>query len=174
MFSTLSSYIWGEEAQDGSAPVPVVTTPGVKPVRDTSPDDWVLVGETSSPAPGNLAGALPPLPGDSTPVSQSSSSSQSEAGDVDMDVVAAVAPAAVVTSPRQRHSITQHQAPRKETLKHVKSAQLVKQKKSGKALTSKALNRANKTVYSAGNKKHQFKQNLNIKMAGANKNLKQC
>ena len=93
-----------------------------------------------------------------------------------MDVVAAVAPAAVVvTSPRQRHSITQHQAPRKETLKHVKSAQLVRQKKSGKALTSKALNRANKTVYSAGcNKKHQFKQNLNIKMAGANKNLKQC
>ena len=80
MFSTLSSYIWGEETEGvAQQECPPSSSPS-KVTRDQSPDDWVLVGETSGPAPGNLAGGLPPLPGDSTP-SQSSSSS-SVAGDV--------------------------------------------------------------------------------------------
>jgi len=177
MFSSLSSYIWGEETQNGQGQDFNPTLPdNVKASRDQSPDDWVLVGETASPAPGNLTGALPPLPGNSTP-SQSSSAS-SEAGDNEAVMVeAAPEPAAVVAVTPSRHrqasvSIASYQA--KKELKCVKSAQLLKQKNTGKALTSKALNRSNKTVYNQKSKKHQFRQNLNLKMAGANKNLKQC
>jgi len=174
MFSTLSSYIWGEE-NEGIAQQECPPSSPSKVARDPSPDDWVLVGETAGPAPGNLAGGLPPLPGDSTP-SQSSSSS-SVAGDVSIEADEAVMsgpePASIVSG-RQRHPTTSVSQTAKKELRTIKSAQLVRQKNSGKALTSKALNRANKTVYSHGNKKQQFRQNLNIKMAGANKNLKQC
>ena len=95
MFSSLSSYIWGEETQNGQGQEFNPTLPdNVKASRDQSPDDWVLVGETASPAPGNLTGALPPLPGNSTP-SQSSSAS-SEAGDNEAVMAeAAPEPAAV-------------------------------------------------------------------------------
>jgi len=161
MFSSLSSYIWGEETQNGQGQEFNPTLPdNVKASRDQSPDDWVLVGETASPAP-----------------SQSSSAS-SEAGDNEAVMVeAAPVPAAVVAVTPSRHrqasvSIASYQA--KKELKCVKSAQLLKQKNTGKALTSKALNRSNKTFYNQKSKKHQFRQNLNLKMAGANKNLKQC
>jgi len=167
MFSTLSSYIWGGEEQAGEeSGAPPVRAPHSP--REASPDDWVLVGETSNPAPGNLTGALPPLPGDSTP-SQSSTNS-SEAGD--LEAVETPGPVAGRQRGHQQSSVVQ-QAARKE-LETVRSAQLVKQKHSGKALTSKALARKNKTVYSAGNKKQIWRQNPNLKMAGANKNLKQC
>jgi len=173
MFSSLSSYIWGEETQNGQGQEFNPTLPdNVKASRDQSPDDWVLVGETASPAPGNLTGALPPLPGDSTPCQSSSASS--EAGDAEAAVTTAPEPSAV-TSSRHRQtpvSIAAYQA--KKELKSAKAAQLLKRKNSGKAMTSKALNRSNKTVYSPKSKKHQFRQNLNLKMAGANKNLKQC
>ena len=168
MFSTLSSYIWGEETQS-EALVPASTTEVVKKTRDPSPDDWILVGESSGPAPGNLAGGLPPLPGDSTP-SQSSSAS-SEAGDV---LAVAPEPAAVNPAVKQRSHTSVANVTKKE-MKSIKSSQLIKQKNSGKALTSKALNKHNKTVYAnTSNKKQHVKHNLNIKMAGANKNLKQC
>lgn len=165
MFSTLSSYIWGDETETAA---PAVTEEAaVKAVRDPSPDDWILVGESSGPAPGNLSGGLPPLPGDSTP-SQSSSNS-SEAG----DAVAAAEPAAAAVGVKHRSHCSVANVTKKE-MKGIKSSQLIKQKNSGKALTSKALNKHNKTVYANNSKKHHVKQNLNIKMAGANKNLKQC
>jgi len=164
MFSTLSSYIWGGEGETeegGSPPARPAHTP-----REPSPDDWVLVGETSNPAPGNLTGALPPLPGDSTP--SQSSSNTSEAGD--LEVVESAGPLAGRQRGHQQSAVVQ-QAARKE-LETVRSAQLVKQKHSGKALTSKALARKNKTVYSPGNKKQICRQNPNLKTAG--KQLKQC
>jgi len=167
MFSSLSSYIWGGEAETGEERTPSPARQASSP-RERSPDDWVLVGETSNPAPGNLAGALPPLPGDNTP-SQSSSNS-SEAGDV--EVVEAAGPLAGRQRGHHQGTVAQ-QAARKE-LETVRSAQLGRQKHSGKALTSKALKRKNQTVYSQGNKKQIWKQNPNLKMAGANKNLKQC
>jgi len=169
MFSSLSSYIWGGEEGTGpgeeSPPAPVR---GAAVLREASPDDWVLVGETSNPAPGNLGGALPPLPGDSTP-SQSSSNS-SEAGDVES--VESAGP--VAGRQRAHHQGTVAQQAVKKELESVRSGQLIKQKHSGKALTSKALKRKNKTVYSQGNKKQIWRQNPSLKMAGANKNLKQC
>ena len=175
MFSTLSSYIWGEETQDGAG----VDTPPSLPApaaaaRDQSPDDWVLVGESHGPAPGDLGGALPPLPG-----SASSSETSSVAGEEPAPVDAAETEAAALplAAPRHMHRAAvriAQQAARREQ-RTVAAAQLTRQRNSGKALTSKALNRSNKAVYGhAGNKKQQCRQNLNIKTAGANKNLKQC
>ena len=175
MFSTLSSYIWGEETQDGAG----VDTPPSLPApaaaaRDQSPDDWVLVGESHGPAPGDLGGALPPLPG-----SASSSETSSVAGEEPAPVAAAETEAAALplAAPRHMHRAAvriAQQAARREQ-RTVAAAQLTRQRNSGKALTSKALNRSNKAVYGhAGNKKQQCRQNLNIKTAGANKNLKQC
>lgn len=164
MFSSLSSYIWGE-GEEVAAPE---AGPRPQVSRDPSPDDWVLVGESSNPAPGNLGGCLPPLPGDSA--SSATSSASSEAG----DSAEVAEPGPVVAASRQRQPASLSQQAAKRELRREKSAQLVKQKNSGKAMTSKALNRANKTVYSSAHKKQQFRQNLNLKMAGANKNLKQC
>ena len=173
MFSTLSSYIWGEETQDGAG----VDTPPSLPApaaaaRDQSPDDWVLVGESHGPAPGDLGGALPPLPG-----SASSSETSSVAGEEPAPAAETEAAALPLAAPRHMHRAAvriAQQAARREQ-RTVAAAQLTRQRNSGKALTSKALNRSNKAVYGhAGNKKQQCRQNLNIKTAGANKNLKQC
>ena len=89
-----------------------------------------------------------------------------------MEVVEAAGPLAGRQRGHHQGTVAQ-QAARKE-LETVRSAQLGRQKHSGKALTSKALKRKNQTVYSQGNKKQIWKQNPNLKMAGANKNLKQC
>lgn len=174
MFSTLSTYIWGGEDQtgeDSALQPPASPSRGSKTVREASPDDcndWVLVGETSNPAPGNLAGALPPLPGPHTP---SLSSSSSEAGD--LEVVEAGAPLAARQHRAHQQGSLVQQAVKRE-LRSVRSAQRGEHRQGGKALTSKALKRKNNTVYSQGNKKQIWKQNPNLKMAGANKNLKQC
>jgi len=159
MFSTLSSYIWGDETQEPE------TRSDTGVVRAPSPDDWVLLGETSTPAPGNLSPALPPLPGDSSPAESSSASS--EAGE-DAVVTAAPEPAPAT---RQRHSTT---AVTRSEKRSIKLARLEKQKNSGKALTSKSLNKHNKSLYANVSNKRPTKHNMNIKMAGANKNLKQC
>ena len=174
MFSTLSSYIWGEETQDGAGVDTPPSLPAPAPARDQSPDDWVLVGESHGPAPGDLGGALPPLPG-----SASSSETSSVAGEEPAPAAAAETEAAALplAAPRHMHRAAvriAQQAARREQ-RTVAAAQLTRQRNSGKALTSKALNRSNKAVYGhAGSKKQQCRQNLNIKTAGANKNLKQC
>ena len=175
MFSTLSSYIWGEETQDGAGVDTPPSLPAPAPAaaaRDQSPDDWVLVGESHGPAPGDLGGALPPLPG-----SASSSETSSVAGEEPAPAAVTEAAALPLAAPRHMHRAAvriAQQAARREQ-RTVAAAQLTRQRNSGKALTSKALNRSNKAVYGhAGNKKQQCRQNLNIKTAGANKNLKQC
>lgn len=145
--------IWGEEEN-----IPETTTP--HPPRSVSPagEDWVLVG-AQAPAPGDL-GNLDPLCNTSSPPSSSSS-------EVGEDAEAAPA----VT--RGRH----HAPPsRLDTLaaaevKSSKSAQLVKQRNSGKSLSSKALTRSNKCLEVA--KRGTTRANFPIRMAG-NKNLKQC
>ena len=167
MFSSLSSYIWGGEAETGEERTPSPARQARSP-RERSPDDWVLVGETSNPAPGNLAGALPPLPGPDTP---SLSSSSSEAGD--LEAVEAGGPLAARQHRSHQQGSLVQQAVKRE-LRSVRSAQRGEIKQGGKALTSKALKRKNNAVFSQGNKKQIWRQNPNLKMAGANKNLKQC
>jgi len=163
MLSSLSSYIWGPdnlEEQDVLSPPP----------RDQSPagDDWVLVGGVPVPAPGDLEGGLPLPSGESSP---SISSCSSDVGDVDpmepreaysTKIVRIVHPSTLV-----------HQGAKKQ-FKSVKSAQITKQKNFGKAISSKALNRNNQVLFVCGRKKKVTHQSFNIKMAGANKNLKQC
>ena len=75
---------------------------------------------------------------------------------------------------RAHHPTALAQQAAKKEFQHVKSAQITKQKTSGKAMSSKALNRNNKALFASGSKKHVTRQSFNIKMAGANKNLKQC
>jgi hypothetical protein len=56
-----------------------------------------------------------------------------------------------------------------------KTAQLTRQRSSGKAISSKSLKRSNKNSLVVGNKRKTINRtNFNIKMAGADKNLKQC
>lgn len=137
-----------------------MTDPSPLP-RSESPalQDWVLVGPCS-PAPGDL-GSLEPLVGDSS----DTSGSPSEAGEV---------PEAASAVPRANRA----PANRIDTLsakevKSAKSAQLVKQRNSGKSLSSKSLNRANKCSLVEAGQRRVTRSNFNIKMAG-NRNLKQC
>lgn len=148
--------IWGEEeAVSVPAPLP----------RSESPilQDWVVVGP-SSPAPGDLASLEPLRPGSSTPPSVPSSAS-SEVGEE--------AEAAMVTRERPHPATSRLDTLAAEEVKSSKSAQLVKQRNSGKSLSSKALNRSNKCVLAESGKRGVPRANFNIKMAG-NKNLKQC
>jgi len=169
MFSSISTMFWGEE-QDGSS-----SSNGSVPVarrRDESPagDDWVLVG-SSSPAPGDL-GALEPL---RTPASSNSSSNQpsstvSEAGD---DDEGEPEPATTrVVNQRPNAAPSRLDALAMAEAKSLKSAQLEKQRNSGKTLSSKALKRTNKSRHEDKGSNSK-RSNFPIKMAG-NRNLKQC
>ena len=170
MFSSISTMFWGEE-QDGSSS----SNGGSVPVarrRDESPagDDWVLVG-SSSPAPGDL-GALEPL---RTPVSSTHSSNQpsstvSEAGDDDEEEPE---PATTrVVNQRPNAAPSRLDALAMAEAKSLKSAQLEKQRNSGKTLSSKALKRTNKSRHEDKGSNSK-RSNFPIKMAG-NRNLKQC
>jgi len=166
MFSSISSFIWGGE--NGEEQSPAEISAPVKTPRDQSPEgeDWVLVGGASAPAPGNLGGVLPLPSGAPSP----SSSNSSDIGDV--EPMEASVP--VGNRHRAHHPTALAQQAAKKEFQQLKSAQITKQKSSGKAMSSKALNRSNKALFASGSKKHVTRQSFNIKMAGANKNLKQC
>jgi len=179
MFTSISSYIWGGAAgnenpsADGAA--------ASRPPRDPSPfegvEEWVLVGAT--PAPGNLSGALEPLVPSSSLGSSPASSAVSEAGGDDDDVddhplpLAAVLPSAaqVPSAPARGHQDLAVLAERRLA----RAGQASSQRASGKALSSKALKRSNKAVMMGVHQRKQLiRTNMPLKMAGANKNLKQC
>lgn len=178
MFSTISSYIWGGEAEAGldqqqpeaepqatAIAATVVSRPTTAAKssrrkvhqhakRDHSPqngDDWVLIGD--DPSPGNLSGdALDPLP----PVSETSSVNGEQ-----------------VETSSTRVPATRPELQVAQTQKCLRQAQLTKQRNTNKALSSKALKRSNKAV-TCTRKESYTKFTLPIKSAGFNKNLKQC
>lgn len=151
--------IWGDEG--GLSEVPTVLPRSESPAGE----DWVLIGH-NSPAPGDL-GALEPLHPDSDS-STASSSAPSEAGDD------APRPGHIANRSRPNHPSTRLATIAAAELKSVKSAQLIKQRSSGKALSSKALKRTNKcSLADGGRRQNTFRSNFPIKMAGS-KNLKQC
>merc|ERR1712088_440172 len=161
---------WGEE-QDGSSS----SNPSVPlPRRDESPagDDWVLVG-SSSPAPGDL-GALEPLrtPASSAHSSNLPSSTVSEAGD---EEEGEPEPASTrVVNQRPNAAPSRLDALAMAEAKSLKSAQLEKQRTTGKTLSSKALKRTNNSRHAeVGKRANSKRTNFPIKMAG-NRNLKQC
>jgi len=170
MFSSLSSYIWGSESEE-SVEVPVVT-PTLPGRRSPSPDDWVLVGPT--PAPGNLAGTLEPLPVSPSSSGTATPDSSEEEDSVMADVIEEEPSTDIINRGRPNNPATRVQSLATAELKQVKQSQIAKQRNTGKALSSKALNRNNKAIMAAHGKKQMLKQNFNIKMAGNNKNLKQC
>jgi len=168
MLSSLSSYIWGQDnlqEQDVTGPPTTVHTH-----RDHSPagEDWVLVGGGPAPAPGDLEGGLPLPSAESSP---SISSCSSDVGDGEpMEPSETCSPNNMTTV----HPTTLAQRAAKKQFQSVKSAQIIKQKNYGKNNSSKALNRNNKALFVCGSKKQVTRQNFNIKMAGSNKNIKQC
>lgn len=185
MFSSISSYIWGEEAEAteaaGTTPSLQQPTPAElkataeverpravgthsrrikQQKRDQSPqngDDWVLIG--NDPSPGSLNGdALDPLP----PMSADSSVNGDQGdSDITSDTSSTQVP------------VPRHQDVQQQTQKCLRQAQLTKQRNTSKALSSKALKRSNKAV-TCGKKMNIAKFSLPIKSAGFNKNLKQC
>lgn len=169
MFSSISTMLWGE-GEEASAPAPPLP-------RSESPagEDWVLVGP-SSPAPGDLGGSLEPLVHSATHSDTSSnppSSSSSEAGEEEM-VGAGAGEARAVNRGRPHAPTTRLDALAAAEVKSSKSAQLVKQRNSGKTLSSKAIKRSNKSILAEVGKRGAARSSFPIKMAGTNKNLKQC
>lgn len=157
MFSSISNMIWGEEAGvPESTPRPRSESPALQ--------DWVVVGP-SSPAPGDLA-SLEPLRAETSHTSCPPSSSSSEAGEEEEAATA-------VTRGRHHAHTSRLDTLAAAEVKFTKSAQLVKQRNSGKSLSSKALNRSNKCLLAEAGKRGVTRANFPIKMAG-NKNLKQC
>lgn len=159
-------------------------------------EDWVLVGG-HPPAPGNLTGAAAVDLADiamaaatatpsSTPNNTTTSSSASSEADEDelhhdggdQEVVrpAQIAQLQLTAGhlgqeeaqPTPRTAVRSVVQPATQ-LKSLKSAQICRQRNSGKALSSKSLNRSNKAV-----RRESIKYNMSIKSAGFNKNLKQC
>ncbi len=189
MLSSISSYIWGGSAAaagDGDENPSTDGAAAVRPPREPSPfeggEEWVLVGAT--PAPGNLGGALEPLANASSSLGSSpASSSVSEAGDDDdieephlpLAAVVSTAAAQVPSGPVRGGGHHQDLAVLAET-RAVRAGQASSQRASGKALSSKALKRSNKAVMMGGHQRKQLVRasSMPLKMAGANKNLKQC
>merc|ERR1712088_306291 len=149
---------WGEE-QDGSSS----SNPSVPlPRRDESPagDDWVLVG-SSSPAPGDL-GALEPLrtPASSAHSSNLPSSTVSEAGDEEEGEPEPATTRGVNQRPNAAPSRLDALA--MAEAKSLKSAQLEKQRNSGKTLK-----RTNNSRHAeVGKRANSKRTNFPIKMAG--------
>jgi len=168
MFSSISSYIWGAEETSEEATPNVLSTPPRSP--SPSIDDWEMVGP--SPAPGDLTGALEPIP--SPTASLSGTSTPASAEESETEEIGSTAQPIVINRGRANNPAARVQALVSEEVKQVRQSQIHKQKNSGKALSSKALKRTNKAIMAEHGKKSAYRQNFNIKMAGNNKNLKQC
>lgn len=178
MFTSISSYIWGASnpEEDEVQQTTTTATTEVPPAaassrrRDESPatpEDWVLVG--NQPAPGDLAGHHPlPSLTPSTP-----SAASSVIGEEEETPAEAVAPAGAPVGQDNTRVPVRMSHDHTVGLKGLKSAQICKQRSSGKALSSKALKRSNQAVIN-GKRKETVRYNLPIKSAGLNKNLKQC
>jgi len=165
MLSSLSSYIWGQDSvQEQDVAVLPLT---VQSPRDKSPagDDWVLVGGAPVPIPVDIVGGVPLPSGDLSP-SVSVCSSDVE----QMEPNEASEP----NTQRTVHPTTLVKQAADKQFQSLKSAQITKQKNSGKNISTKALNRNNKALFVNGRNKQITRHSLNIKMAGSNKNLKQC
>lgn len=177
MLSSLVGYIWGGEEQPTDA-----TPPDTPPVsaRSHSPageDDWELVGSpTSQLGLGSLSTPREEA-GDTSVVRdekdedlelESRTEAESENGSISEMATNGEAGRSRVPANINR-SLGTPQA------KLQKTAQLTRQRSSGKAISSKSLKRSNKNSLVVGNKRKTINRtNFNIKMAGANKNLKQC
>lgn len=178
MLSSLSSYLWGGEQPETTTET--TTPPDTPPVsaRDSSPagsDDWVLVG----PSPRQLGlGSLGRTSRDvSRPEEDLSVEATVEPVQDTMDTAEDLLEEDNATNQaaiRTREPATVTQSLGAPQAKLLKSAQLTRQRTSGKALSSKSLKRSNKAVMAQGSRKSINRNNFPMKMAGANKNLKQC
>ena len=159
MLSSISSYIWGGEAEAAeSATAATITTSSTDdaaasrqpPPREPSPaggtEDWVLVGP-NQPAPGNLSGLAPLPPVTPSPaVSSASSVSGDEAEEEESDVEEEDGERPLEPADSRLPSRAAAETRLSSGQGLMRSAQISRQKNSGKALSSKALKRTNKVI----------------------------
>lgn len=169
MLSSLTSYLWGaEQTQDATPP----DTPPAS-ARDESPaneDDWVLVG----PNPRQLGlGSLGRTSRDVSRPEEEDATDETSVEAVQETLGELVEEATTNQgSVRTRDPATVSQSLGAPPAKLLRSAQLTRQRNSGKALSSKSLKRTNKVVMTQGSRKNIPRNNFPMKMAC--KNLKQC
>jgi len=175
MMSSLSTIIWGGSYDEENTPAPPTTTIHW---REDSPedDDWVVVGRVAQ-APGTLAGTfqLPTLDTESsTPLSLSPP--PSEVGDETMENIEDPVEAAPdnLNTTRAGNPRTAVKITAKAEQKHIKSAQIAKQRYRAKTSGRKMLRRSNQTAMANGRSRSIGRKSFQIRMAGANRNLKQC
>lgn len=173
MLSSLVGYIWGGEEQPADA-----TPPDTPPVsaRSQSPageDDWELVGSPT----GQLGLGSLSTPREETVVREEKDEElELESGTETGSENGSIAETATNgEAGRSRAPANINRSLGTPQAKLQKTAQLTRQRSSGKAISSKSLKRSNKNSLVVGNnRKSVNRTNFNIKMAGANKNLKQC
>jgi len=132
MFSSITSYIWGQEEGDK-----VATLPHSKEV-----EDWIVVGG------GTAADTFSNIDDDKLEQGEKTTAKQH----------------------RPHTQFKTHRLAKQE----VHSAMFGHPTSQDWMVSNRALSRSNMTAMGWGGKKQQAKQNFNIKMAGLNKNLKQC
>lgn len=161
-----------------------------KSISEDTEDEWVMVADTTHPDPLTLGSLSEPNPRPPTG-STGSSATPSESGDeddgemespsmsIDQDPEIPGRPVALTRSARRLTSPFSCQSSASlSQMKAMRSAQVAKLKKSAKATTAKTIERKNKAVknnqVSFSKKAFTNRNNLAIKAAGANKQLKQC
>lgn len=175
MMSSLSTIIWGESSNEENTPGPPTTTIHWK---EDSPDDddWVVVGRVAQ-SPGTLGGTFslpPPDTRSSTPLSLSPPCS--EIGDDTMENIDELVEAAPnnLNTNRSGNPRTVGKMTGNAEQKQFKSAQIAKQRYRAKTSSRKMLKRSNQTAMANGRSRSIGRKAFQFKMAGANRNLKQC
>jgi hypothetical protein len=174
MLSSLTSYLWGGE--EPTATGLETDTPPDTPLDSvstvsTAEEDWVLVG----PTPGQLNLGSLTNPRESRQSEDLETISNVDEASSENGSIEEQERSTNSGSGQSRVPATFTQSVGTPLVKLMKTAQLTRQRTSGKAMSSKSLNRSNKTVMATNrNRKGAARQNFQVKMAGANKNLKQC
>jgi len=163
MLSSLSYYIWGggEEQQQEEE---VEDTPTQEDLAPTPEGDWILVGPTQGPLDlGCLSRPRETI--EEKEEEDRVDETGSEDGSIEENK----------EGENNRCPATFGQGLGTPPAKLLKTAQLTRQRTSGKVMSSKSLARTNKAVMVTGsNRKSVSRHNFRLKMAGSNKNLKQC
>lgn len=171
MLSSLSSIIWGVSSHDEDTPSPPTTT--IHWREDSlDEDDWVVLGRVSQ-FPGTLSGTFP-LPESDTPMLVSPAIS--EVGEDVVEERSDISEAVPVNLTTNRTQTTKPLAKilRKTEEKHLKSAQLARQRYFGKSSSRKMLKRSNKAAMASGRSNKVGRKTFLMKMGGVHRNLKQC
>jgi hypothetical protein len=190
MFSNLASYIFGSTVENGEPEVQATTEAEEAPTEQTAvvekaasdEEEWVLVGEgVPSLTLGSLSDAMPRPSLGSTGSSDPSIDSEDSFDAPMLEGEHRDATAVTLTRTARRLTVPFSSISGPTSLSDVRcvrAAQSLKQKESGKHLSSKALERRNKAVkhHSCGSnvRKSTKAPTMSLKASGSSRHLKQC